>query len=618
MPRSHPSTRWVLAIATVWLLLLAGSPFARAVTNIQPIRPGTGQTMAPNTDGATGISTVSQRNGHLDVFWVGADGSIMSNWWDSDANGAWATHQPFSITPPNSAALKSGVAAVSQRNGHLDVFWVGPDGSVRSHWWDSGANGAWATHGQFNIAPPNSAAPNSAISAVSQRDGHLDVFWVGADGSIMSNWWDSDANGAWAKHQPFSITPPNSAALNAGISSVSQRNGHLDVFWIGPDGTVRSHWWDSGANGAWSTHGQFSITPPNSAALNAGISSVSQRNGHLDVFWIGPDGTVRSHWWDSGANGAWGTHAQFNITPPDSAARNAGITAVAQRNNHLDVFWIGPDGTVRSHWWDSGANGAWGTHAQFSITPPDSAARNAGITAVAQRNNHLDVFWTGPDGTVRSHWWDSGANGAWGTHAQFNIAPPNSAVVPGGSTPPQPNPQNPPAPSEEQRFLDLINSARQRFGCAPLKADPQLTATARSHSKDLAGNPNLTATGTENRGHVGSDGSLPWDTNGGATTGRIHGDLGPSAAQAQGENVHWGKGDTFDKAMDDWMNHDEGSKWGHKYNIMGCDPDDPKNPYSNGDIARYSPPPTVNYKLVGVGIDQAADGTVYITQDFAG
>ncbi|MGW7456593.1 CAP domain-containing protein [Streptomyces sp. NPDC054797] len=179
---------------------------------------------------------------------------------------------------------------------------------------------------------------------------------------------------------------------------------------------------------------------------------------------------------------------------------------------------------------------------------------------------------------------------------------------------------NPPALSEEQRFLDLINSERQKFGCAPLKADPDLTNTARAHSTDLAGHSNLTAADTPNRGHVGSDDSLPWDTKDGATTtaGRIHRDLPASAGQAQGENVHWGKGDTFDKAMDDWMNHDEASKWGHKYNIMGCDPDDPKNPYSNGDIASYTPPTTVKYKLVGVGIDQAADGTVYITQDFAG
>ncbi|MGW7099676.1 CAP domain-containing protein [Streptomyces sp. NPDC054838] len=403
--------------------------------------------------------------------------------------------------------------------------------------------------------------------------------------------------------------------MNAGISSVSQRDGHLDVFWIGPDGSIRSTWWDSGPNGAWSNQ-PFNITLGHSAALKSAISAVSQRDGHLDVFWIGPDGSVRSHWWDSGANGAWSTHSPFKIAPRHSAALNAGISSVSQRDGHLDVFWIGPDGSIRSTWWDSGPNGAW-SNQPFNIAPRDSAALNAGISSVSQRDGHLDVFWIGPDGSIRSTWWDSGPNGAW-SNQPFNIAPQDSAAVPGGSTPPQPNPQNPPAPSEEQRFLDLINSARQKFGCVPLKADPKLTETARAHSKDLAGNPNLTATGTENRGHVGSDGSLPWDTNGGATTGRIHGDLGASAAQAQGENVHWGKGDTFDKAMDDWVNHDEGSKWGHKYNIMGCDPDDPKNPYSNGDISRYNPPPTVNYKLVGVGIDQAADGTVYITQDFAG
>ncbi|MFC6981827.1 hypothetical protein [Streptomyces cirratus] len=57
--------------------------------------------------------------------------------------------------------------------------------------------------------------------------------------------------------------------------------------------------------------------------------------------------------------------------------------------------------------------------------------------------------------------------------------------MPGRSTPPQRNPQ------EEQRFLDLINTACPKFGCAPLKADPKLTETAPA--QDLAGNPNLTA-----------------------------------------------------------------------------------------------------------------------------
>ncbi|MEV5973787.1 hypothetical protein AB0M16_28010, partial [Streptomyces sp. NPDC051921] len=226
-------------------------------------------------------------------------------------------------TPPNSAATRSGVAAVSQTAGHLDVFWVGPDGSVRSQWWDGGsAEGAWGGHGSFSITPPNSAAPASAIAAVSQTAGHLDVFWVGPDGSVRSHWWDGgSAEGAWGGHGSFSITPPNSAAASSGVAAVSQTAGHLDVFWVGPDGSVRSHWWDGGsAEGAWGGHGSFPITPPNSAALGSAVTAVSQTAGHLDVFWVGPDGSVRSQWWDGGsAEGAWGGHGSFSITPPNSS-----------------------------------------------------------------------------------------------------------------------------------------------------------------------------------------------------------------------------------------------------------------------------------------------------------
>ncbi|MGW4819345.1 hypothetical protein ACWEP4_10245, partial [Streptomyces sp. NPDC004227] len=76
--------------------------------------------------------TVSQNKGHLDVFWVGPDGSIMTHWWDADpVHGPWASHKPFAITPPNTAVPGShDVAVVSQNKGHLDVFWVGPDGSI--------------------------------------------------------------------------------------------------------------------------------------------------------------------------------------------------------------------------------------------------------------------------------------------------------------------------------------------------------------------------------------------------------------------------------------------------------------------------------------------------------
>ncbi|MFD8148330.1 hypothetical protein [Streptomyces sp. NPDC059708] len=103
---------------------------------------------------------------------------------------------------------------------------------------------------------------------------------------------------------------------------------------------------------------------------------------------------------------------------------------MAQRNNHLDVFWVGPDGSVRSHWWDGGgASGAWAAHPSFSITSPSAAATSSAVAAVVQRNNHLDVFWVGSNGAVRSQWWDGGgASGAWAAHGSFDIAPPGSSA----------------------------------------------------------------------------------------------------------------------------------------------------------------------------------------------
>jgi hypothetical protein len=139
---------------------------------------------------------------------------------------------------------------------------------------------------------------------------------------------------------------------------------------------------------------------------------------------VAPDGSVRSAWWDLFANGAkW--NAPFDIAPAGSARPGTSPAAAARQANHLDVFWAGPDGSVRSAWWDLFANGAnW--NAPFDIAPAGSARPGTSPAAAARQANHLDVFWAGPDGSVRSAWWDLFANGAkW--NAPFNVAPPGSA-----------------------------------------------------------------------------------------------------------------------------------------------------------------------------------------------
>jgi hypothetical protein len=162
-----------------------------------PFRIPDGGASVAKTGG--GVATVAQTADHLDVFWIGNDGAIWTNWWDgADPNGTWSKHAPFSITAPNAAPPGGSIAAVTQQAGHLDVFWVGSDGAIWTHWWDANApGGAWSAHSAFRLTAPNSTPPGGGIAAVSQYAGHLDVFWTGNDGAIWTHWWDgSEPNGA--------------------------------------------------------------------------------------------------------------------------------------------------------------------------------------------------------------------------------------------------------------------------------------------------------------------------------------------------------------------------------------------------------------------------------------
>ncbi|MGE0785135.1 MAG: CAP domain-containing protein [Sandaracinaceae bacterium] len=55
----------------------------------------------------------------------------------------------------------------------------------------------------------------------------------------------------------------------------------------------------------------------------------------------------------------------------------------------------------------------------------------------------------------------------------------------------------------ERDLLDALNDARVANGQSPVTPDPELMCAARRHALDVGGNGSC--------GHVGSDGSWPWD-----------------------------------------------------------------------------------------------------------
>jgi hypothetical protein len=108
---------------------------------------------------------------------------------------------------PVQIGASGGPEPVARTPEHMDVFWVGQVGSVGTNWWDANANnGQWNT--PFEIAPAASA--QGVVNVVARTPEHMDVFWVGQDGSVGTNWWDANANnGQW--NTPFDIAPAGSA-----------------------------------------------------------------------------------------------------------------------------------------------------------------------------------------------------------------------------------------------------------------------------------------------------------------------------------------------------------------------------------------------------------------------
>ena len=359
----------------------------------------------PHVDlGVAHSALVARTSQHLDLFWIAPDGSVLRSSFGGE--GPWSA--PRAIAGPGSAHI-GAIAAVARESGHLDVFWVAPDGSVRSAWWHEGID--WS--GPHAIAPAGSADPG-AIAAVARQTDRVDVFWVSADGSVRTMpWHDGDG---WAP--TVEIAEPDAAELGA-VHAIARASNLLDVFWVTQDHRLATATWHDG--GTWSAAAP--ITGPAMVEPGA-IGGVARKDDCMDVFWTTARGEIATASCPDGAT--WGTPT--TIAPPNSSAYGAGIVATARQSNHLDLFWLSPDGAIMSAWWHERPGGpvraenpghdgtpdttherqvgeAWST--PFRLTG-FGVAEGRSLSAVARLNGHLDLCWVASDGAVLSTWWHDG------------------------------------------------------------------------------------------------------------------------------------------------------------------------------------------------------------------
>ena len=325
------------------------------------------------------LAAVSTSSTTEELFYVPQNGSVQERYF-SELDG-WNSVQ---VAPPGSAAPFADVAAVVRdRNtivDKIDVFWIGPNGSVEHAFFQDGL--PWLR--EPSAAPAGSASTSGSLAAVSRAADTWEIFWVSPSGDVDDAFhYDTGPAGRFVL-APHSASTPN-VSLPRHLSVVSRASTTMEVFWIGEDGSIQDRYYDDGSG--WNG---FTLAPPGSA-LGLGspagaIAAVSRASNTMEVWWMGRDASVQDAYWFAGS--VWN---RFTLSGPNSA--EAAIAAVAPSAGAMDVVWQG-DGTGALELASFGP--PW---AQSQVTPagPPSLGN---VAAVSRAPNHLDLFYVTFNGGI--------------------------------------------------------------------------------------------------------------------------------------------------------------------------------------------------------------------------
>jgi Matrixin len=351
---------------------LYGSPTSRWGTSLIDAA----STVAQGSD----ITAVSRIQNCMDVWWVAPNGSVQHAGW---AGSTWARNE----IAPASSARPGGMAAVSRIPGHLEVYWVGPLGSIESAYWLEANAQGWQ---QYQLAPAGSAAPNTKIAAVSRIPTSIEVWWIGPNGSVQDAFW-YDGQVSW---KYFELAPAGSSAVSGGgLKAISRVSSGMEIFWVGPNGSIQYAFWYQG-QASWQ---RFGLAPAGSAALTSGIAATHRTPESMQIFWIAPDKSVHFAHWTEGEK-VWSTS---DIIAPEWSAKPGGIEAVSRGPNKMDVWWTHPRGTVVNKYW----NTMWvpdPKEIQGATVRPGS-----GLAVVSRGSNTVETWYATPAGALGDyHWYD--------------------------------------------------------------------------------------------------------------------------------------------------------------------------------------------------------------------
>lgn len=217
------------------------------------------------------MSTAVWADGTTQVFALGKDGAIWTNWWvigGSDWPG-WSSLMGTWVT---------GAGVIRWEDDHVELFTVDAQGQPW-HNWTAAGHGKWQGWAKL-------AGPRLATRPIPTRwdDGHVELFARGADSHLYHAWFDSK-NG-W---QPFALLSPNTTHLGEPSAiEYSKRDGAATegpwVFARDDQGLLGELHWDGTAFTSFAPIGK-------QKAASDPLGWV-RPDGNLEVFAVDSNGTL--------------------------------------------------------------------------------------------------------------------------------------------------------------------------------------------------------------------------------------------------------------------------------------------------------------------------------------
>jgi len=258
-------------------------------------------------------SVVTVGTAQLDVFYRGAGGYL---WSVVRAGGVWGA--PAKLA--NMGILGGQPEAVAQPNDVIDVFWKG---SHDDHMWV----GQYSPRSGWTGPQGLGGSVASTPSPVETSAGDIDVFFQGSDGNLWGV--TRPVGGGWSRPSDLGM-----GIMGGPARAVALQDGGVDVFWRGS--TSPHYVWAAflapgrRTRGPVRLNGSISLSPwPVAAAGTAG------------VFFRGTDGSL---WVIPGrSGGGWAAPVRMRMGKLAAGP----FAAVGTGTNQYEVFWRGPDGSLR-------------------------------------------------------------------------------------------------------------------------------------------------------------------------------------------------------------------------------------------------------------------------------